>query len=380
VSGASLAASAEDLRPPSQRSLEVALLSPCSWPEVRRGAERMFRDLAAGMEARGHRPWLITSHPGAPSRSVEDGVRVTRNWRPPSGRLLRRGYEEHLTHLPASYLSLTRGSADVAHASHAPDATVAARWSRSTGRPAVFSFMGIPDRRWLVARRLRLDCMLRAIDGCAATVALSRAAADEFRRALGVEARVIHPGVDLRAFTPGPRGEVPSILCTASLEVPEKRVGLLIDALPIVRRARPGTRLVLQRPVEVALARQLASVEGVELIDPDPALLVDAYRGAWATALPSRSDAFGLVLAESLACGTPVFGSDLGGIPEIIDRPEIGRTFAGADPQSIADAALQTLELATDPACVSACRRRAETLSVERCVDAYEALYRELLC
>jgi len=68
---------------------------------------------------------------------------------------------------------------------------------------------------------------------------LSRAAADAFRETLGVETRVIHPGVDLRAFAPlGSRSREPLIFCAASLDVGYKRVDMLIRALPHVRR--PG--------------------------------------------------------------------------------------------------------------------------------------------
>jgi glycosyltransferase involved in cell wall biosynthesis len=74
-----------------------------------------------------------------------------------------------------------------------------------------------------------------------------------------------------------------------------------------------------------------------------------------------------------------VVGSDRGGIPEVIDRPEIGRTFTGEDPRDVAGALLEALELAGDPSAVSACQARAEELSLDRCVDAYLGLYHELL-
>jgi len=53
-------------------------MNPCYWPEVRRGAERFVRELANGLIERGHRPRLITSHPGRPSNRVEDGMAVLR--------------------------------------------------------------------------------------------------------------------------------------------------------------------------------------------------------------------------------------------------------------------------------------------------------------
>ena len=185
--------------------MNVALLSPCFWPEVRRGGERFTRELADGVLAHGHRPRLITSHPGRLRVTTEDGLPIVRLPRPPQGRLLRRGYEPYLTHIPLTYAALRAWrSADVAHAVYPADALAAARWSARTGRPSVLSYLGIPDRPGLRDKRKRLQVLLRALDGCSAVVALSEYAAAEFRHTLGYEARVIAPGVDLTAFQPAP--------------------------------------------------------------------------------------------------------------------------------------------------------------------------------
>ena len=364
------------------RSLDVALLTPTFWPEVRRGAERFVHELATGLRARGHSPRVLTSHPRPPSREVQDGMEVVRNWRPPDGRLLRRQYEDHLTHLPFSYLELLRGGADVAHAVQSADALAAVRWSRRTGRPAILSYMGVPTRPYLVKRRGRAEMLAAAARGCAAVTALSRSAAEHFGHALGIEARVIHPGVDVAAFTPGSsdeqRSAVPTIFCPSAVDQPFKRVDLLIAALAEVRRVRPTTRLILSRPHDEGTAARFA-LEGVDLVDVDAhAAMVQAYRCAWVTALPSRGDAFGLVLVESLACGTPVLGSDLGGIPEIVDRPDIGALFTGEEPRDVARGLLEAMELTEAAATPEACRRRALDFSTDRCAAAYEALYAEL--
>lgn len=361
-------------------TLSIALMNPCYWPEVRRGAERFTRELANGLIDRGHRPRLITSHPGRPSSQVEDGMPVLRLWRPPDRRLTRRAYEDYLTHVPLSYVALRVGNDDLAQALAAPEALAAIRWSRHSGRPVVFSYMGIPTRHYLASRRHRAEMTLEACRGASAVTSLSRAAADGFRECLGIETRVIHPGVDLDAFTPsGPRSPEPLIFCGASLDVEYKRVDMLIRALPLVRRARPGARLRLFSPVDPRRAARLEhECEGLELIDNDPALLADSYRLAWVSALPSRGEAFGLVLTESLACGTPVVGTASGGIPEVIDDPEIGATFDG-DESALARALLEVLELADDPQTASACRRHAERFSVQRTAAAYEQLYVELL-
>ena len=361
--------------------LRVALLNPCFWPEVRRGSERVARELADGLIARGHRPRLITSHPGLPSRRVEDGLPIIRHWRPPDGRLRRRLYEPYLTHLPFSYASLRLGRHDVAQALYVTDAQAAARWTRATGKPSVFSYMGIPDHEGLTSHRWRLELTVRAVRGCTAVTALSRVAADAFKRSLGVDAHVIHPGVNLSAFGPGPdRSEEPTVLFAADPTEPRKRAGLLVEAMRLVRRERPGARLVLSRPREPAQAADLIE-DGVELADlDDRAALARAYASSWVACLPSFNEASGLVLVEALACGTPVVATDDGGMREIVgDRPEIGRLFTGETPDDLARAVLEAFELAGDPRTAKACRCRAEDFSVERSVDRHLELYRELL-
>jgi glycosyltransferase involved in cell wall biosynthesis len=360
----------------------VDLLTPCYWPEVRRGTERFVHDLAEGLVAGGHVPRIVTSHRGRPSTSVEDGIEIVRVPRLPDERLDRRRFEGHLTHLPFSYLALRSGGAQVANAFTVADAAVAARWSERRGHPAVLSYMGVPDHPGLVDRRRRLQLTEYAVRGCRATVALSQYAVDEFWRWLGVRARLIYPGVQLERFTVGTeRSEEPTIVCSATLTEPRKRVQLLIEALQLVRRKRPGARLILDRPRDATLAgRYDLPEQGVELVQMDDAATMTELLGrAWAVALPSWGEAFGLVLIEGLATGTPVVGSAGGAFPEIVDRPEVGRLFEGDAPEPLAKALLETFELAGDPSTRAACRARAEDFSQQRTVAGYEALYAELV-
>jgi glycosyltransferase involved in cell wall biosynthesis len=351
--------------------VRVAILAPAFFPEVRRGGERLVRELADDLLRRGHDPRLITAHRGRASRSVEHGLPIVRLPRPPiEGRLARRGFEDYLTHAPLSYLELMRGEEEIAHATHPPDAVAAA----ASGRPAVFTFLGLPTRTGIAQRRLRAELLVRATRQCRATVAISRTAADGFRRWLGVEARVIHPSVDLEAFRPvAERAQQPTIVCLADPSVESKRVPLLVEAFRLVRRERPEARLSLQ-------GTRRAGGNGITWVNPQSrAELAELYSSAWVSALPSWGEAFGLVLVEALACGTPVVGSDLGAIPEVVDRDSIGRLFGGDDPAALARALLEALELAGDPGTRDACRARAADFSTERMGAAYESLYRELL-
>ena len=124
---------------------------------------------------------------------------MLRHWRPFEGRLSRRGWQQYLTHVPFSYASLVAGHDDVAHAFFPTDALAAVRWSRRNDRPAIFSYMGLPDRPVLADRREKLRILEEVLHG-STVVVLSRAAAEGMERWFGIEPRVIYPGVDLNCL------------------------------------------------------------------------------------------------------------------------------------------------------------------------------------
>lgn len=63
--------------------------------------------------------------------------------------------------------------------------------------------------------------------------------------------------------------------------------------------------------------------------------LIDDYNSALVTVLPSVSDILGLVILESMACGTPVICTNAGGMPEIVDNGKNGFIVPPNDPKSL---------------------------------------------
>lgn len=114
--------------------------------------------------------------------------------RPVEARLRRRLYEPGLTTLPQLELVLRRSEADLAHAFDPASALAAARWRRSTGRPAVFTLPDVPNFEWIRARRRRRELLVAALGGCSLVIAPSPAAAEALHWWLGGQASVVAEG------------------------------------------------------------------------------------------------------------------------------------------------------------------------------------------
>jgi glycosyltransferase involved in cell wall biosynthesis len=96
--------------------------------------------------------------------------------------------------------------------------------------------------------------------------------------------------------------------------------------------------------------------------------------GSRASLVPSAwPEPFGLVVIEALACGTPVLARRAGAIPEILRHGIDG--FLGDDAHQLAYFEDRVDQL--DRAAIQAAA--IERFTVDRMVDAYEDLYRQLL-
>ncbi|WP_237150730.1 N-acetyl-alpha-D-glucosaminyl L-malate synthase BshA [Planococcus rifietoensis] len=97
--------------------------------------------------------------------------------------------------------------------------------------------------------------------------------------------------------------------------------------------------------------------------------------------LMSEKEAFGLVLLEAMACGVPAIGTQIGGIPEIIEPEENGFLVKLGDIDAAADAAIRILtdDMLHEKMSSTALKTATKRFSSEKILAEYEMLYARLL-
>jgi phosphatidylinositol alpha-mannosyltransferase len=331
--------------------MRIAVVHPFSWPDVRRGGERYAHDLSWWLAGQGHQVDYVT---GGPERSVEtvDGARLVRLHHRHGDRLTGLGVTK-LDSFGAAVLPwLTRNRYDVVHAL-VPTAAIAAR---SVGQRVVYTAIGHPiESGTKRARDLKL--LTAAARAANVVTALSDSAANAARGLTGRPVWVTSPGIRPEAFRARvePRDGPARLLFPANAGEPRKRLSTLLAAMPLVLEELPDARLWLGgggAPPHDLGPDVAAAIDdlGVGSLDEVP----QRYRDATVTVLPSVDEAFGLVLVESLASGTPVVASDSGGMPEIVTSA-VGRLAIADDAADLARGILEAVSLARDPATPTAC-------------------------
>ena len=200
--------------------------------------------------------------------------------------------------------------------------------------------------------------------------AVSRATAEQWRPTVP-DATVVRNGVDTAFWSPGPGGGVP---VWSGRIVPEKGP---VEAILAARRAGTGLRLAGPCPDiryfhehvepllggDVTYAGHLTHAELVTLVGSASVAVIS----------PCWDEPYGLVVAEALACGTPVAGFARGALPELLDA-SCGVLAPAGDVDGLAAAITAAAGLDR-----GAVRRHAEaTCSIDSMIDGYEHLYQRL--
>jgi glycosyltransferase involved in cell wall biosynthesis len=213
-------------------------------------------------------------------------------------------------------------------------------------------------------------------------IVLSQAFRDELVRRYGVPSdhvRIVPGGVDAERFAP----DLPRRAARVHLDWPTdrpiilsvrrliRRVGLenLVTAMKSVHQQVPDALLMIAGtgPLQEMLEAQVRTANLAHSVRflgylPDADLPL-AYHAADVSIVPTRSlEGFGLIAVESLAAGTPVLVTPVGGLPEVVSDLSEDLILPDGAPATIAacltDALSGALELPSSQDCQAYARER----------------------
>jgi glycosyltransferase involved in cell wall biosynthesis len=193
----------------------------------------------------------------------------------------------------------------------------------------------------------------------------------------GLAARVVLFPVELDppvAPVPWEAGTGPVVGYVGRID-PRKGVLDLVRAAPAIRAAVPGARIVVMgddpyhaAPEYLQEVRGSADVEHL----PWTSNAAGVMRHFDVLVAPSHEEALGTVSSEAMAVGTPVVGTAVGGMGEVVDDGVTGVLVPPGDPGALAAGVVRVLDART--AMGEAARRAARRFGADTYADRVEAL------
>ena len=171
----------------------------------------------------------------------------------------------------------------------------------------------------------------------------------------------------------------------------EKGVDVLVEAFLSVADRIPGWRLVIagEGPEQGAIEAQLAGhPDGgrVELVGfkQSPALSAYVERASLAIASSRGRENMPFSIVEAFAAGTPVVGTRIGGIPELVSEGGTGFIAEPGDAGSLSEAILRGVGLCGDVEAYRAMQSPCRSYVLENCdqsryIEELVSLYQELI-
>ncbi len=245
-------------------------------------------------------------------------------------------------------------------------------------RPTVTSLLDVqhldlPQMFSRAERAFRAVAWARSVRAADRVIVISEFVRERAVAKLGLDAdaiRVVHLGVDHDRLRPGtgPREE---FLLYPARRWPHKNHERLFEAFALLRRERPGLRLVLTGGGDFRDVPEGVEARGhVSTAEVD-----DLMRRAAALVFPSLYEGFGLPPLEAMACGCPVACSNAASLPEVVG--DAARLFDPRDPQAIAAAVDDVLRGPAEWSRLGI--ERARGFSWERTARGHDAVYGELM-
>jgi L-malate glycosyltransferase len=125
-----------------------------------------------------------------------------------------------------------------------------------------------------------------------------------------------------------------------------KRVQDVVKAFSLIAKDIPSKLLLVGDGPEITIVCKLVKELGLDnkvLFLGKQDNLEELYSISDLMLLLSEKESFGLVLLEAMACGVPCIGTNIGGIPEVIQEGRTGFLCELGDYQSVADKAILLL-------------------------------------
>jgi teichuronic acid biosynthesis glycosyltransferase TuaC len=278
-----------------------------------------------------------------------------------------------------------------------PDGFAAAFLGRQFGKPSIIHVHGtdvhtIPQQsallRFLTIWALRHADAIRAVSSDLAERTVKLIDAEKRRNGETETVKkvwVVPNGVDLNKFRLMERQEAKRqlgldddkrYLLYVGRLVAVKGLDLLLDAFAQLVQNQRDVELVLvgdgaERLVLAQRATTLGIRDKVHFVGAQPHERIVLWMNAGDVfCLPSHKEGLPTVLLESLACGTPVVATSVGGIPEVVADGQVGRLVHSRDPREMAACIEEVLETPWD-------RQQLRNYVAER--FSFEVVTRKLL-
>ena len=130
---------------------------------------------------------------------------------------------------------------------------------------------------------------------------------------------------------------------------PTKGLGFLIEAFSIAKEEIPSAQLVLlgNGPSRAELEQQASKTSCRDSIHflGHRDNIEQLYRAMDVFVLSSVAEGMPRAILEAMAAGVPCIATQVGGIPEIFNSPEVGLLVSARDPQALARAMLELSEI-----------------------------------
>jgi glycosyltransferase involved in cell wall biosynthesis len=190
--------------------------------------------------------------------------------------------------------------------------------------------------------------------------------------------RIIRNVVDTHLFRPGPTPtNTPPLLLSVGLLYEAKGFDLLLSAIPHLERP-VRVEIVGDGPLRAALEAQAEQLGLADVVSFAGRLakgaVAERMRAADVYVLPSRFETSAAAALEALACGTPVVGTKVGAIPELLDEGS-GVLVEAGSPPALAAGLERALDMHFDRGEIArrAAARYAPEVIGRQLADVYQA-------